>query len=67
MTTRRPLAVINGDLQEIPVGDSIAADLVPPVKLYVQDTAPSPTPTGTYVWVQTFANHDFTIWFEDGH
>lgn len=27
MTTRRPLAVINGDLQEIPVGDTIAADL----------------------------------------
>lgn len=29
MTVRRPLAVIGGDLQEIPVGDSIATDLVP--------------------------------------
>lgn len=31
MTPRRPLADFDGDLQEIPVGDSIAADLLPPV------------------------------------
>ncbi len=36
-----------------------------PQNLYVQDAAP--TLTAGQVWIQTFANHDLSIWVEDGH
>ncbi len=37
--------------------------------VFVQPTAPSPTPSGPYMWVQTGlgpGGHDVTFWIEDG-
>jgi len=70
MATRRPLVVIDGTTQEIPVGDTLAASTVPASgggtqQVFVQDTAPSAV--APYLWIQTgLPDNGFTFWFEDG-
>lgn len=67
MTVRRPLVQINGELKELPVGDTIAgAGAGGTQEVFVQDADPG-LPNGVpALWVQTNVGGDptkFSLWF----
>ena len=63
MAVRKPLVLINGVKQELPVGDTLVGVQLP---LFIQATAP--VVTGNYMWVQTnyLVAGGITFWIEDG-
>lgn len=69
MAIHRPLVQINGDLRELPVGDTIAgAGAGGTQEVYVQAADPG-LPNGVpALWVQTGLGTDgtgFTLWFNE--
>ena len=59
MVDRRPLVLVNGELRQQPVGDSLLGGW----PLYIQ--ADQPTAPGPWGWVKTGVNPP-ELWCEDG-
>lgn len=61
MATRKPLVSIGGELQELPVGDTVQVGF----PLFIQSTQPT---GASYAWFQTnyLVAGGLTLWVEDG-